>query len=157
MPKPEFVYVTYIETTPEKLWEALTSSEFSKRYWFNTELKTDWKIGAAFALKLKREDTDITGEVLEYDPPRRLAYSFHPQHDGMGTEPPSRVTFELEQQKDQVKLTIVHDGFEPGSKAFAHISRGWPFVLSSLKSYLEAGRVLRAHWYENEHAQQGAA
>ena len=157
MPKPEFVYVTYIETTPEKLWEALTSSEFSKRYWFNTELKTDWKIGAAFALKLKREETDITGKVLEYDPPRRLAYSFHPQHDGMDTEPPSRVTFEIEQQKDQVRLTIVHDGFEPGSKAFESISRGWPFVLSSLKSYLEAGRVLRAHWYEDESAQQGAA
>jgi uncharacterized protein YndB with AHSA1/START domain len=75
----------------------------------------------------------------------------------MDAEPPSRVTFELEQQKDQVKLTIVHDGFEPGSKAFEGISRGWPFVLSSLKSYLEAGKVLRAYWYEDESAQQGAA
>ena len=67
------------------------------------------------------------------------------------------MTFEIEQQKDQVKLTIVHDGFEPGSKAFEGISRGWPFVLSSLKSYLEAGKVLRAHWYEDEDADRGAA
>jgi uncharacterized protein YndB with AHSA1/START domain len=71
MSKPEFVYVTYIETTPEKLWEALTSSEFSKRYWFNTELKTDWKVGSPFALVMNGTTTDV-GEVLAFDPPRRF-------------------------------------------------------------------------------------
>jgi uncharacterized protein YndB with AHSA1/START domain len=75
----------------------------------------------------------------------------------MEAEPPSRVTFELEPQKDQVKLTVVHDKFEPGSKAFEGVSRGWPLVLSSLKSYLETGKVLHAPWYETEIAQQGAA
>ena len=156
MRKPEFVYVTYIETTPEKLWEALTSSEFSKRYWFNTEVKSDWKVGSPFALVMNGTTTDV-GEILEVDRPRRLAYSFRAAHNGMEAEPPSRVTFELEPQKDQVKLTIVHDKFEPGSKAFESVSRGWPLVLSSLKSYLETGKVLHAPWYETENAQQGAA
>jgi uncharacterized protein YndB with AHSA1/START domain len=157
MSKPEFVYVIYIASTPEKVFAALTDAKMSEQYWAGNRVVSDWKIGAAFALKLKREETDVTGKVLEYDPPRRLAYSFHPRHDGMDAEPPSRVTFELEQQKDQVRLTIVHDGFEPGSKAFESISRGWPFVLSSLKSYLEAGRVLHAPWYDTESARQGAA
>jgi len=75
----------------------------------------------------------------------------------MEDEPPSRVTFELEPQKDQVKLTIVHDKFEPGSKAYESVSRGWPLVLWSLKSYLETGNVLHAPWYETENAQQGTA
>jgi uncharacterized protein YndB with AHSA1/START domain len=157
MSKPEFVYVIYIASTPEKVFAALTDAKMSEQYWAGNRVVSDWKIGAAFALKLKREETDVTGKVLEYDPPRRLAYSFHPQHGGMEAEPPSRVTFEIEQQKDQVRLTIVHDGFEPGSKAFENISRGWPFVLSSLKSYLEVGKVLRAHWYEDEGADLGAA
>src|SRR5258708_9166139 len=75
MSKPEFVYTTYIETTPEKLWEALTSSEFSKRYWFNTELKSDWKVGSPFALVMNGTTTDV-GEILQVDRPRRLSYTF---------------------------------------------------------------------------------
>jgi len=157
MSKPEFVYVIYIASTPEQVFKALTDEKMSEQYWVGNRVVSDWTIGAPFALKLKREAKDVTGKVLEYDPPRRLAYLFHPQHDGMDGEPPSRVTFELEQQKDQVKLTIVHDTFEPGSKAFESVSRGWPLVLSSLKSYLETGRVLHAPWYEAESAQQGAA
>ena len=152
MSKPEFVYVTYIASTPEKIFKALTDAKMSEQYWDGNSVVSDWKIGAPFALKLKRKDKHVTGKVLEFDPPRRLAYSFHPEHDGLEAEPPSRVTFELEQQNDQVRLTIVHDGFEPGSSAFEGISRGWPFVLSSLKSYLEAGRVLRAPWYQDENA-----
>src|ERR1700730_569718 len=156
MSKPEFVYVIYIASTPEKVFAPLTDAKMSEQYCAGNRVVSDGKIGAAFALKLKREETDVTGKVLEYDPPRRLAYSFHPQHGGMDGEPPSRVNFQIEQQTDQVRLTIVHDGFEPGSKAFEGISRGWPFVLSSLKSYLEAGKVLRAHWCEDEDADRGA-
>jgi uncharacterized protein YndB with AHSA1/START domain len=152
MSKPEFVYVIYIASTPEKIFEALTDAKMSEQYWDGNSVVSDWNIGAPFALKLKRKDKHVTGKVLEFDPPRRLAYSFHPEHDGMEVERPSRVSFELEQQKDQVKLTIVHDGFDPGSKAFEGISRGWPFVLSSLKSYLEVGKVLHAPWYQNENA-----
>ena len=86
--------------------------------------------------------------MLEVDPPRRLAYSFQPHHDGMEDEAPSRVTFELERQEDQVKLTVIHDGFAAGGKVLPAISRGWPLVLSSLKSYLETGKVLRPYWYD---------
>lgn len=75
MSKPQFVYVSYIETSPEKLWEALTSSEFTRQYWFGAEIRSDWKVGSPFALLLDGEITD-SGEILEADPPRRLSYSF---------------------------------------------------------------------------------
>jgi uncharacterized protein YndB with AHSA1/START domain len=152
MSKPEFVYVIYIASTPEKVFKALTDEKTSEQYWVGNRVVSDWKIGAPFALKLKHEEKDVTGKVLEFDPPRRLAYSFREARPGMQAEPPSRVTFELESHKDQVKLTIVHDEFDPGSKAFENVSRGWPLVLSSLKSYLETGKVLHAPWYETASA-----
>ena len=142
MSKPEFVYVSYIETTPEKLWEALTSSEFSKRYWFGTELKTDWKVGSPFALVMNGTTTDV-GEVLEFDRPRRLSYTFqHILNEEGRKERPTRVVFNLEPHGKLVKLTLTHEGFEDGSKLLDGISRGWPAILSSLKSMLESGTAL---------------
>src|SRR5260370_7096337 len=142
MSKPEFVYVIYIASTAEKVFKALTDEKMSEQYWVGNRVVSDWKIGAPFALKLKREEKDVTGKVLEFDPPRRLAYSFRAAHAGMEAEPPSRVTFELEPQKDQVKLTIVHDKFEPGSKAFESVSRRCPLVLSTLNTYLHTPHAL---------------
>ena len=152
MSKPEFVYVIYIASTPEKVFEALTDAKMSERYWHGNYVESDWKVGSPFALRLSRHDKEVTGEVLEYDPPRRLAYTFRAAHDGHASEKPSRVTFTLEQQKDQVKLTMIHDDFEPGSKVFEGISQGWPLVLSSLKSLLETGESLEAtrRWPEGE-------
>jgi uncharacterized protein YndB with AHSA1/START domain len=142
MRKPEFVYVTYIETTPEKLWEALTSSEFSRRYWFGTELKPDWKVGSPLALVMNGTTTD-TGEVLEAEPPRRLSYSFkHVLDDEMRNERPSRVVFTIEPHGNLVKLTLTHEGFAEDSKLLDGISKGWPAILSSLKSLLETGTAL---------------
>src|ERR1700722_18947701 len=103
--KPKFVYVIYIASSAEKVFEALTSAEMSERYWHGARAVSDWKVGSPFALK-------------EYDPLRRLAYSFQPHHGGMEGEAPSRVTFEIETYKDQVKVTVVHEGFEPGSQVF---------------------------------------
>src|SRR5256886_17657213 len=106
MSKPEFVYTTYIETTPEKLWEALTSSEFSKRYWFGTELKSDWKVGSPLALVMNGTTTD-TGEILEADRPRRLSYTFkHETNEAYRNEKPSKVVFNIEQHGSFVKLTL---------------------------------------------------
>jgi uncharacterized protein YndB with AHSA1/START domain len=140
--KPEFVYVTYIETTPEKLWEALTSSEFSRRYWFNTELKTDWKVGSPFALVMNGTTTDV-GEVLAFDRPRRLSYTFHHVlNEAARKEPPTKVVFNLEKHGHFVKLTLTHENFAEGSKLLDGISRGWPAILSSLKSLLESGTAL---------------
>jgi uncharacterized protein YndB with AHSA1/START domain len=142
MRKPAFVYVTYIETTPEKLWEALTSSEFSKRYWFNTELKSDWKVGSPFALVMDGTTTDV-GKILEVDRPRRLSYTFHHVlSEAARKERPTRVTFNLEPHGKLVKLTLTHEEFEQGSVILDGISNGWPAILSSLKSLLESGTAL---------------
>src|SRR6202163_796300 len=142
MRKPEFIYVTYIKTTPEKLWEALTSSEFSRRYWWNTELKTDWKIVSPFALVMDGTTTDV-GEVLEFDRPRRLSYTFHHVlSEAARKERPTKVVFVLEPHGKLVKLPLTHEDFEDGSVILDGISKGWPAILSSLKSLLESGAAL---------------
>jgi uncharacterized protein YndB with AHSA1/START domain len=142
MSKPEFVYVTYIETTPEKLFQALTDSAFSKKYWFGTEVRSDWTVGSPFALVMGDQVTD-TGTVLEYDPPKRLSYSFHHElREAARKEKPSRVTFVLEPFGKLVKLTLTHDGFAPETVVIGDISKGWPAILASLKSLLERGEAL---------------
>ena len=142
MSKPEFVYITYIGTTPEKLWEALTSSEFTRRYWFNTELRSDWKVGSAIALVMDGKTTDV-GEILEADRPRRLSYTFkHVSDEELKQEPASKVVFALEPHGKVVKLTLTHEGFVEGGKFLAGISRGWPAVLAGLKSLMETGERL---------------
>jgi uncharacterized protein YndB with AHSA1/START domain len=147
--KPKFVYVVYITSTPERVFTALIDAKMSEQYWSGNRVVSDWKVGSAFVLKLKRkEKNDIVGKVLEVDPPRRLSYTFHPHHDGLEKEGPSRVTFEVEPHRNQVKLTITHDEFPLGSEVFEHISRGWPHVMSSLKSFLESGKGMLAPWYQ---------
>ncbi|QOG18198.1 MULTISPECIES: SRPBCC family protein [Bradyrhizobium] len=141
MSRPEFVYVTYIETTPEKLWEALTDSAFTRRYWFDTEVRSDWKVGSSIALVMSGRTTD-TGEILEVVPPRRLSYTFkHEVDEDMRNEGPTKVVFTLEPWGALVKLTVTHEGFADGSKLLDGISRGWPAILSGLKSLLETGKV----------------
>ena len=142
MPKPEFVYVTYIDTTAEKLWDALTSSAFTRRYWFNTEVRSDWKVGSSLALAMDGRITHV-GEVLEADRPRRLAYTFkHTLKEDFRNEPASKVVFTVEPHGNVVKLTLTHEGFVEGSKFFDGISKGWPDILSNLKSMLETGDPL---------------
>jgi uncharacterized protein YndB with AHSA1/START domain len=142
MSKPEFVYISYIETTPEKLWEALTSSEFSKRYWWDTSVVSDWKVGSPFSLVMNGTTTDV-GEILEADRPRRLSYTFrHVLNEAASKERPSRVTFVLEPYGRLVKLTLTHEDFAEGSVIIDGISKGWPAIMSSLKSLLESGQPL---------------
>jgi uncharacterized protein YndB with AHSA1/START domain len=142
MSKPDFVYVTYVKTTPEQLWDALTSSEFSKRYWFGTELKSDFKPGSPFALVRNGTTTDV-GEVLEADRPRRLAYTFkHVLKENLRGEPVTKVVFTLEPHGGLVKLTLTHEGFAEGSRLLDGVSKGWPAILSNLKSMLESGEPL---------------
>jgi len=152
MTKPAFVYTIYIASTPEKVFQALIDTDATAKFWFGNAVVSDWKVGAP--VKFHREGKLIVqGKVLEYDPPRRLSYTFHSMHEPFnGTEALSRVVIDLERQKDQVKLTVTHDDFVEGSKVFDSISRGWPLVLSSLKSYLEANRVLHAPWYDKDAA-----
>lgn len=141
MSKPQFVYVSYIETTPEKLWEALTSSEFTRQYWFDTEVRSDWKVGSPLALVMGGKVTD-TGEILEADRPRRLSYTFkHELMEEMRNEAATKVVFTLAPCGNLVKLTVTHEGFAAGSKLLDGISKGWPAILSGLKSLLETGKA----------------
>lgn len=142
MSKPEFVYVTYIETTPEKLWEALTDPAFTERYWFGARLESDWKVGSTF--EMLRSDGTISdrGKVVEFDRPRRLAYTFVNITEKYKSDRPALATFVLEPFGKLVKLTLTHEGFADGSKFLDAISRGWPAILSSLKSILETGHPL---------------
>jgi uncharacterized protein YndB with AHSA1/START domain len=142
MSKPEFVYVTYIETTPEKLWHALTDGDFTQRYWFGVRLRSDWKVGSAFEMVRGDGGVSDAGKVVEFDPPRRLAYTFVNLSDTYRGEVPALATFDIEPYGKLVKLTLTHQGFQEGSRMLPAISKGWPAILSSLKSILETGRPL---------------
>jgi uncharacterized protein YndB with AHSA1/START domain len=142
MSKPEFVYVIYIETTPDKLWEALTDGDFTERYWFGARLKSDWKVGSSF--EMLRSDGTISdaGKIVEVDRPRRLAYTFVNVSDKYKNDRPALATFVIEPYGKLVKLTLTHEGFAEGSKFLEGVSKGWPAILSSLKSFLEKGHPL---------------
>ena len=142
MRKPEFIYVSYIETTPEKLWEALTDGDFTERYWFGVHLRSDWTVGSTFEMVRSNGTVSDAGRVVEYDPPRRLAYTFVNLSDEYKGELPALATFVIEPHGKLVKLTLTHEGFAEGSKFFAGISKGWPAILSGLKSLLETGKPL---------------
>lgn len=139
----QFIYVIYIRTTPEKLFEALTKPEFTKQYWFGIIQETDWKPGSAWSLKFPDGRIADSGEVLEYDPPRRLVLKwrneFKPE---LKEEGYSRCVMELEPQRDTVKLTVTHTMERENAKLIQAVSGGWPHILSSLKSLLEVGRPL---------------
>lgn len=143
--KPKFVYVTYIRTTAEKLWRALIEPEFTKQYWVGTWQESDWKPGSQWRIMIPDGRVADAGEILEVEPHKRLVLTwrneFLPElrEDGF-----SRLTYELEQQGDMVKLRLTHESDTPGSKLIEKVSQGWPAILASLKSLLETGESLVA-------------
>ncbi|ERF83256.1 SRPBCC family protein [Bradyrhizobium viridifuturi] len=141
MSKPDCVYVTYIETTAEKLWHALTSSDFTERFWFGYRASSDWKVGSPYQLT-KDGRCAVQGEVLIIHPPHKLAYTWDVVKEGVEREQVSRVTFDIEPHGGVVKLTMTHDNLGP--KTLRDVSGGWPMVIASLKSFLETGRELPA-------------
>jgi uncharacterized protein YndB with AHSA1/START domain len=141
MSKPDFVYTTYIETTVEKLWHALTDADFTERYWFGNRVISDWKVGSTFRFA-KQGKASVEGKVLQSDPPRRLVYTWDSCSADAARERTSRVTFDLAPHGSVVKLTVTHDELDEGGKTLRDISGGWPLVLASLKSFLETGRPL---------------
>ena len=152
-PKPEFVYVTYICTTPEKLWKALTDGELTRQYWGRRINKSDWNPGSPWEHRDCDDPKllDIVGKVVESQPPRRLVLTWAFPADAANEAKHSRVTFEIDPFGDAVRLTVTHENFEPGSDMLPRIARGWPAVLSSLKTMLETGKPLamtttRAGW-----------
>jgi uncharacterized protein YndB with AHSA1/START domain len=141
--KSQFVYVTYIRTTPEKLWAALTQPEFTRQYFFGATLESAWKPGAPWKMTLPDGTLTDAGEVLEADPPRRLVLKWRneckPEAHAEGY---SRMTYLIEPGASAVKLTVTHGIDKPESKLIASVSNGWPAILASLKSLLETGKPL---------------
>jgi uncharacterized protein YndB with AHSA1/START domain len=136
--KPEYVYVTYIQSTPEKVFGALSDAELTKLYWGVKKNVSDWKPGSPWAHQdYETNEVAVSGEVLEIDPPKRLVITWKSQQID---EPASKVTFLVESQFGAVKLTVTHE--QLGPKMYEGVSQGWPAVLSSLKTLLESGQPM---------------
>jgi uncharacterized protein YndB with AHSA1/START domain len=149
MSESSFVYVTYIRTTPEKLWQALIDPEFTRKYWFDAWQESEWKAGASWRLMSPEGRVMDAGEVVDIEPHRRLVLSWrHEFKPELRDEGYSRLTYLLEAQGDTVKLTVLHEIDVPSSKFIEAVSNGWPQILASLKSLLETGASLEAtrHW-----------
>jgi uncharacterized protein YndB with AHSA1/START domain len=143
MAESRFVYVTYIRTTLEKLWQALLDPEFTRQYWAATWQECEWKSGASWRLMIPDGRLGDSGQVLEIEPHKRLVLSwrneFKPE---MREEGYSRLTYEIEKQEQSIKLTVIHEMDKRGSKLIEAVSGGWPWILASLKSLLETGESL---------------
>jgi len=141
--RSHFVYVTFIRTTQEKLWEALTDPRFIRQYWFGVTIECDWKKGAPWRMVYPDGRVTDTGEILEIDPPRRMVIRWqHELRPEIKAEGPGRCTIELEPVGGAVKLTVTHEIDRPESKLITAVSGGWPRILSNLKSLLETGEIV---------------
>src|SRR5436190_2371677 len=143
MDKPKVVYVTYINSTPQKVWKALIDSEMTKLYWGHSRNVSNWEVGSTW----RHEDyadpslVDVVGKVVESTPPKRLVLTWGNPANAETPAKHSRVSFDIEPFFDAVRLTVTHDEFEPGFDITA-ISQGWPGILSSLKTLLETVRLM---------------
>lgn len=137
-----FVYVSYIRTTPERLWSALTQPEFQKQYWFGATIDSDWSVGSSWRIVFEDGRIADTGEILESDPPQRVVIKWRNEFmPELKAEGYTRCTIELEPEKGAVKLTIRHEIDVPKAKIIDAVSGGWPSIISNLKSLLETGSL----------------
>ncbi|HEX3151262.1 MAG TPA: SRPBCC family protein [Gemmataceae bacterium] len=143
MAESRFVYVTYIRTTPERLWSALMSADFAKQYWLGAFPEADWRVGGAWKIVLPDGRVLDTGEIVEFEPVKRMSIrwrnEFMPE---MKAEGWSLCTMEIEPEGEAVKLTLTHTMEREGSKFIGAVSNGWPKILSNLKSLLETGSTI---------------
>lgn len=140
--RSQYVYVSYIRTTPARLWEALTDPRFIRQYWFGTTVECAWQKGSPW--RMVRPDGSVTdsGEILEIEPPRRLVIRWQNEwKPELKAEGWSRCTIELEPVDGSVKLSIVHEIERPDSPFISAVSGGWPRIVSNLKSLLETGET----------------
>lgn len=138
-----FIYVTYIVSTPEKVFEAIIKPEVTRRYWGHDNV-SDWRPGSRWQHVRDNEQrtVNLVGEVIENTPPSRLVISWASQSEEQDPEAYSRVAFDIEPYDDMVRLTVTHEDLVVGSGMANGVTKGWPLVLSSMKSYLETGRGL---------------
>ncbi len=140
MARSTFVYVTYIRTTPDRLWSALTDAEFMTQYWFGMHCDSQWTAGSAWRLVSPNGEVFDAGEIVEADPPRRLVIRWrHQNRAELKAEGDSLCTMELEPTGTAVKLSITHTIERDASKLITAVLGGWPKILSNLKSLLETG------------------
>ncbi|WP_231445362.1 ArsR/SmtB family transcription factor [Brevibacterium zhoupengii] len=139
---PDFVYVTYIRSTPQQVWDALTDAEITRLYWDDVAVVSDWQVGSTWAHHKGGPDgpADVWGRVLETDPPHKLVFTFQSTNQELDDEG-SIASYLIEQSGEVVKLTVTHTNF-PDNGLRNGISKGWPAVLAGLKSYLETGHAL---------------
>jgi uncharacterized protein YndB with AHSA1/START domain len=142
--KPAIMYTIYIASTPEKVWQALTSAEFSKKYFFGNSVEVDLKVGGAYIVRTPDGALHISGEVIECDPPKRLTVTFNVNWPALVEKlGPTLVTYEIEQAGEAVKLTLLQSHDRPISDDILSGGRqGWPAILSNLKSVLETGQAM---------------
>jgi uncharacterized protein YndB with AHSA1/START domain len=136
-----FVYVTYILSTPEKVFEAITRPDVARRYWAHENV-SDWKPGSKWEhVRANEERTvELVGKVVEIAPPGRLVITWANASQASDPGSYSRVAFDIVEYENMVRLTVTHDELEAGSGMAKGIAQGWPAVLSSMKSFLESGR-----------------
>jgi uncharacterized protein YndB with AHSA1/START domain len=141
MARSTFVYVTYIRTTPQRLWSALTTdTEFMKRYWFGVHCESEWTAGSPWKMVSSEGNILDAGEILESEPPKRLVIRWqHQKMPELKAEGDSRCAMELEASGPVVKLTITHTIEREPSKLISAVSGGWPKIVSNLKSLIETG------------------
>ena len=142
--KPSLVYTIYIAATPERVWEALTSAEFSRKYFFGNAVEVDLRVSGAYIVRTPDGAMHISGEVIECDPPRKLTITFNVNWPALIEKlGPTLVIYEIEPAGDAVKLTLIQSHDRPLSDDILSGGRqGWPAILSSLKSVLETGSSL---------------
>jgi uncharacterized protein YndB with AHSA1/START domain len=144
MARSTFVYVTYIRTTPEKLWSALThNAEFMKQYWFGVHCESKWTPGSSWKMVHADGSVSDAGEIVEAEPPWRLVIRWqHQNKSELKAEGESLCTMELEQSGTAVKLSITHTIEREPSNLIVAVSGGWPKIICNLKSLLETGTVV---------------
>jgi uncharacterized protein YndB with AHSA1/START domain len=141
---PDVVYITYIRSTPQKVWDALTQSDFTKQFFFGRVVESDWKKGSPWRLIMPDGKTDVAGEVRESNPPRLLKVSWRVEwmEEARKLEP-AIVTYEIDPVDDAVKLTMTQHNSGAAPRKFVEAGKqGWAVILSSLKSLLETGKPL---------------
>jgi uncharacterized protein YndB with AHSA1/START domain len=156
MARSTFVYVTYIRTTPEQLWTALTDAEFIKQYWFGMRCESQWTAGSSWKLVSADGQVFDAGEIIEVLPLRRLVIRWQNQNKPeLKAEGPSQCTIELEPSGSAVKLSITHSIEREPSQLIAAVSGGWPKVIANLKSLLEIGAIALQEPYPVENDSAG--
>lgn len=138
------IFITYIKSDKAKVWQALTSGKFTKKYYFGSELISELKTGSEIKYLVLddkgNETTPVIGKITKIEPYKKLVHTFH-FHGNKDKH--SRVTYEIEEIEGLVKLTLTHDQFENETETYKSVAEGWPFILSGLKTLLETGKNIK--------------